>query len=258
MSAISAAAARARLHRIIDQVNDESEPLTITGRRASRPRRRGRLARHSGDAPPRLGPGARGAEDVGGCGRRAVVGLGVLAGAALALGGCAPLPGPGRRESTRTREQDGRFAEFTEYVPEELEIRTDLEPLEKRMPGIRFSSAHWVAQYQQQERELLPAPDRPIWIHVVATLEPDGARALAEASTGAADPLPGIHPDLRQYVAEADAFTAVPAERADGILDVEHMIQDDPNAHRHYLKTREAVICADSSTMILIALEYPT
>ena len=119
----------------------------------------------------------------------AVVGLGVLAGAALALGGCALLPallpGSRRRESTRTREQDRRFAEFTEYVPKELEIRTDLEPLEKRMPGIRFSSAHWVAQYQQRERELLPAPDRPIWTHVVATLEPDGARALAEASTDA-------------------------------------------------------------------------
>lgn len=78
-------------------------------------------------------------------GRRAVVGLSVLAGAALALGGCALLPGSRRRESTRTREQDRRFAEFTEYVPEELEIRTDLEPLERRMPGIRFSSAHWVA-----------------------------------------------------------------------------------------------------------------
>mgnify|MGYP007089285682 CR=1 FL=1 len=37
-----------------------------------------------------------------GYGRRAVVGLGVLAGAALALGGCAPLPGLGRREQTRT------------------------------------------------------------------------------------------------------------------------------------------------------------
>ena len=43
-----------------------------------------------------------------GCGRRAVVGLGVLAGAALALGGCALLPallpGSRRQESTRTRE----------------------------------------------------------------------------------------------------------------------------------------------------------
>ena len=193
-----------------------------------------------------------------GYGRRAAVGMGVLAGTALALGGCALLPGLGRQGSTRTRAQDRRFAEFTEYVPEKLEIRTDLEPLQRRMPGIRLSSAHWVAQYQQQERELLPAPDRPIWIHVVATLEPDGARALAEVSTGAADPLPGIHPDLRQYVAEADVFTAVPAERAKEILDVEHMIQDDPNAQRHYFDIKKAVICADSNTMILIALEYPT
>lgn len=36
------------------------------------------------------------------------------------------------------------------------------------------------------------------------------------------------------------------------------MIQDDPNAQRHYFKTREAVICADSGLMILIALEYHT
>ena len=93
---------------------------------------------------------------------------------------------------------------------------------------------------------------------MVATLEPDGARALAEASTGAADPLPGIHPDLRQYVPEADAFTAVPPKKADEILDVEHMIQDNPNAQRHYFDTKEAVICADSGLMILIALEYPT
>ena len=193
-----------------------------------------------------------------GYGRRAAVGMGVLAGAALALGGCALLPGFGRQGSTRTRAQDRRFAEFTEYVPEKLEIRTDLEPLQRRMPGIRLSSAHWVAQYQQQEREMLPWPDRPIWTHVVATLEPDSTHALAEASTGAADPLPGIHPDLRQYVPQADVFTAVPKERAKEILDVEHMIQDDPNAQRHYFDIKEAVVCADSNTMILIALEYPT
>ena len=193
-----------------------------------------------------------------GYGRRAVVGMGVLAGAALALGDCASFPEIGHQKPTPAQTQDGRFAEFTEYVPETLEIRTDLEPLERRMPGIRLSSAHWVTQYQQQEREILPPQDRPIWTHVVATLEPDGARALAEASTGAADPLPGIHPDLRQYVPEADAFTAVPTEKADEILDVEHMIQDDPNAQRHYFKTREAVICADSGLMILIALEYHT
>ena len=36
------------------------------------------------------------------------------------------------------------------------------------------------------------------------------------------------------------------------------MIQDNPNAQRHYFDTKEAVICADSGLMILIALEYHT
>ena len=81
-----------------------------------------------------------------GYGRRAVVGMGVLAGAALALGDCASFPEIGHQKPTPAQTQDSRFAEFTEYVPETLEIRTDLEPLERRMPGIRLSSAHWVTQ----------------------------------------------------------------------------------------------------------------
>ena len=190
-------------------------------------------------------------------GRRGVVGMGLAGGTALALGGCAPAQ-DGRSRSSATPTSDGRFASFAEYVPVKLEIRTDLGRLDRRMPGVTISSAHWVMQYWQEKREILPPQDRPIWTHAVVALEPDSARALAEASTGAADPLPGIHPDLRQYVPEADAFTAVPTEKADEILDVEHMIQDDPNAHRHYFDTKEAVICADSNTMILIALEYPT
>ena len=47
-------------------------------------------------------------------------------------------------------------------------------------------------------------------------------------------------------------------KKADEILDVEHMIHDDPNAQLHCFETREAAICADSGLMILIALEYPT
>lgn len=35
MTAISATTARANLYRLIDQVNDESEPLTITGQRGN-------------------------------------------------------------------------------------------------------------------------------------------------------------------------------------------------------------------------------
>ena len=35
MTAVSATTARANLYRLIDQVNDESEPLTITGARGN-------------------------------------------------------------------------------------------------------------------------------------------------------------------------------------------------------------------------------
>ncbi|MFT4164591.1 MAG: type II toxin-antitoxin system Phd/YefM family antitoxin [Microlunatus sp.] len=35
MTAVSATAARANLYRLIDQVNEESEPVTITGQRGN-------------------------------------------------------------------------------------------------------------------------------------------------------------------------------------------------------------------------------
>jgi len=35
MTAVSATSARANLYRLIDQVNDDSEPLTITGQRGN-------------------------------------------------------------------------------------------------------------------------------------------------------------------------------------------------------------------------------
>ncbi|VEI18340.1 hypothetical protein [Actinomyces viscosus] len=125
------------------------------------------------------------------------------------------------------------------------------------MPGIGISSAHWVSQYWQEEREFLPPQDRPIWTHVVMTVEPGSAQALAEASSGPAEPLPGIYPDLRQYVPKDDAFTTVPKTKAEEILDVEHMIQDDPNtAEPHHFQTDQAVICADSNLLILIAKEW--
>ena len=89
------------------------------------------------------------------------------------------------------------------------------------------------------------------------TLEPASTRALAEASTGKADPLPGIYPDLRQYVPVGKVFTTVPKEKADEILDVEHMIQDDPNAHgSDSVGVDQAAVCADANLLILMANEH--
>lgn len=191
-------------------------------------------------------------------GRRDVVGMGLAGGTALALGGCAPAQA-GRSRSSATPTSDGRFASFTEYVPVTLEIRTDLGRLERRMPGVTISSAHWVMQYQQEQREVLPPQDRPIWIHGVMTLDPAGSQALAEASTGKADPLPGIYPDLRQYVPEGKVFTTVPKEKADAILDIEHMMEDDPSRFNSpHFETEQVAICADANLLIFTATEWHT
>ena len=190
------------------------------------------------------------------CGRRGVVGMSLAGGAALVLGGCASAQ-EDRSRSGATPTSDGRFASFTEYVPDKLEIRTDLGRLDRRMPGVTISSAHWVAQYWQEERELLPPQDRPIWIHGVLALEPASTRALAKASSGTADPLPGIYPDLRQYVPEGKVFTTVPKEKADTILDVKHMMQDDPSrSESSSFDTEQVAICADANLLILMANEY--
>ena len=191
-------------------------------------------------------------------GRRDVVGMGLAGGTALALGGCAPAQA-GRSRSSATPTSDGRFASFAEYVPVTLEIRTDLGRLERRMPGVTISSAHWVMQYQQEQREVLPPQDRPIWIHGVMTLDPAGSQALAEASTGKADPLPGIYPDLRQYVPEGKVFTTVPKEKADAILDIEHMMEDDPSRFNSpHFETEQVAICADANLLIFTATEWHT
>jgi len=184
--------------------------------------------------------------------------MGLAGGAALALGGCAPAQQDQSRPGA-TPTSDGRFESFTEYVPVTLEIRTDLGRLDRRMPGVTISSAHWVLQYGQEKREVLPPQDRPIWIHGVMTLDPASTRALAEASSGKADPLPGIYPGLRQYVPEGKVFTTVPKEKADAILDIEHMMQDDPSRFESSsFDTEQVAVCADANLLILIAREWHT
>ena len=191
-------------------------------------------------------------------GRRGVVGMGFAGGAALALGGCAPAQA-GRSRPSATPTSNGRFEGFTEYVPVTLEIRTDLGRLDRRMPGVTISSAHWVMQYWQEKREVLPPQDRPIWIHGVMTLDPASTRALAEASSGKADPLPGIYPGLQQYVPEGKVFTTVPKEKADAILDIEHMMQDDPSRFESSsFDTEQVAVCADANLLIFIARERHT
>ena len=77
-----------------------------------------------------------------------------------------------------------------------------------------------------------------------------------QASSGTADPLPGIYPDLCQYVPEGKVFTTVPKEKADEILDVEHMMQDDPREMgTDSIGVEQVAVCADANLLIFVAME---
>ena len=72
-------------------------------------------------------------------------------------------------------------------------------------------------------------------------------------------PIPGIYPGLRQYVPEGKVFTTVPKEKADAILDIEHMMQDDPSRFESSsFDTEQVAICADANLLILTARERHT
>lgn len=121
------------------------------------------------------------------------------------------------------------------------------------MPGVRVSAAHWVTQRKSEGRVDLPAREDRYWFHAVVELEPDSTRLLIEVSSGRADPLPGIYPALRQYVPKGDVFVSVPKEKADEVLDVENLVQDEEEGiGSEKFGVDELAVCSSSNLMILI------
>ena len=100
---------------------------------------------------------------MGNRGRRALIGTMMCA--VLAVTGCS-LPWGGKPK-------DKRFAEFSEYVPEKLEVKTDLEAVTtRRMPGLHASAAHWVGQREEKPREVLPDQDPRYWFTPLSAWNP--------------------------------------------------------------------------------------
>jgi hypothetical protein avisC_03608 len=163
------------------------------------------------------------------------------------LGGCLSWLDRGRGD------RDNRFAEFTEYTTTEAVVKTDLAAVEKRMPGIKVTEAHWVGEQKETGRYDLPAPEPRYWFHLVATLSSDSVDALVKASTGTVDVLPGIQPDLRKYVPTQGAFVSVPQGKADEILDVKHVAQgDEKEWEGDVFNVEQLVVSSASNVMILI------
>ena len=118
----------------------------------------------------------------------------------------------------------------------------------RRMPGLHASAAHWVGQREEKPREVLPDQDPRYWFHAVVSVEPDSVGALQEASSGLAGLLPAIYSDLQQYVPEDCAFNAVPEDKADSILDVEHAQTESEGG---WFLVTELVVSSDCGLVIV-------
>lgn len=188
--------------------------------------------------------GVRGVNDYR---RRDIFFVSSTVGVTMFLGGCLSWLDRSRGD------RDNRFAEFTEYTTTEAVVKTDLAAVEKRMPGIKVTEAHWVGEQKETGRYDLPAPEPRYWLHLVATLSSDSVDALVKASMGAVDVLPGIQPDLRKYVPTQGAFVSVPQGKADEILDVKHVAQgDEKEWEGDVFNVEQLVVGSASNVMILI------
>ncbi len=172
-----------------------------------------------------------------------------LTGAATCLGavvaGCAPPSSRGQAD------KDGRFAEPTEYVPEPLAVRDEVDKLARYVPDLHLVSGHYVGQTQQEAREVVPYPDRPTWVHLVAEVSAQDARELSAAATAEAGLLPPLYPALREYVPQGASFRRVGPQRADELLGVEKAQLEQSVTG---LRTDELVVCQEHRLVILTGL----
>jgi len=114
--------------------------------------------------------------------------------------------------------QDPRFYEFTVSSENKPVFGEDTDYLDHRMPNLRASEGHY-AQILIADSGWIPAPETNFWFSGVAVVSEETITQLQEQIEGSARLLPGIHPDLHQYVPQGCEFETVPADRANTILD---------------------------------------
>lgn len=112
--------------------------------------------------------------------------------------------------------QDPRFYEFIFESDEEPTVKTRTDSVNMRWPHMEASEAHVVLEYSPA-LAFLPAQDPEFWLTAVATVPDETIQLLAEGA--ATDTLlPGIYPDLYEYVPQECRFTTINPEFADKAL----------------------------------------
>ena len=112
--------------------------------------------------------------------------------------------------------KDPRFAEFVFQSDKEPTIKDQKDSVNLRWPNMEASEAHLTIAYSSQTG-FLPDKDPEFWLTAVAAIPDETIQLLTEGA--ATDTLlPGIYPDLYEYVPQGCQFTAIDPEFADKAL----------------------------------------
>lgn len=158
---------------------------------------------------------------------------------------------PDRTGSSGTAgEQDPRFERFTEYVPEPLQVRTDVEVFTVFVPRLQVLRGSYVAQYWQEPREILPPQDRPLWINAVLEVDAAAATTLTEAASGPLELLPPLYPALHPFVPEGTGFSKVEPDEAERLTGAKEYKQGGDTT---WLEVQHLAVCAPEGLVLLVA-----
>ena len=94
----------------------------------------------------------------------------------------------------------------------------------------------------------LPSPDQQYWFTGVATVPAETIAALQPGATGNADKLPGIHPELYQYVPKNCQFATIAADHANSVLDT---AKTDFNSDFGSFSVTELAVSADCRLVVV-------
>lgn len=144
--------------------------------------------------------------------------------------------------------QDPRFATFTYETDDELKVQERIDSFNERMPELGATEGHVVSAHFRDGADWLPTPDRQYWVTGVATVPDTTIAMLTDDNIGESALLPGIHPDLYQYVPEECSFTSIDPGVANKVLGTD---RNDIYSDWGSFEIREFAISADCNLIVV-------
>lgn len=134
----------------------------------------------------------------------------------VALTACSPFA---PRNPRVQLPHDPRFTKFTSKTEGNPKLGDQLDSFNERMPALGATEGHFAAGLIPTGWSLLPTPDRQHWYTGVATVPDETIKRLQAGASGDAKTLPGIYPELYQYVPQDCHFSTIPSDHANKVLE---------------------------------------